>query len=39
MKSFASLEPDAAERMTMRMAPRFRELMNLEKHEPKLFTH
>lgn len=39
MKSFASLEPDAAERMTMRMAPRFRELMTLEKREPKLFTH
>ncbi len=39
MKAFASLEPDAAERMTMRMAPRIRELMGLERVEPKLFDH
>lgn len=39
MKAFSSLEPDAAERLTMRMAPRIRDLMALERPEPKLFGH
>ena len=39
MKTFASLEPEAADRMTARMAPRIRELMGMEGREPKLFSH
>jgi hypothetical protein len=38
MKTFSSLEPDAADRMTMRMAPRILEIMALEEREPKLFA-